>query len=363
MRRDDLNFLACPVCGGGLSAEGSDPAIEKALLKCAGCGRDYPVIRGIPRLLPDSLMPVLAAQLKEDFSGFSFSFPLEKRDHRSTIETEDFLAKQRATMSAFAYEWNEFTELSPEFCENEYVRTLAPLPPDIVQGKNVLEAGTGVGFFLDRMQHYGAKRLFGMNLGLDVETAGRRTAHYGNVTAVQGDIFHLPFKPGLDFIISHGVIHHLPEPETGFRSLVKALKAGGEIFIWVYGKDPAVPAIEFLRKAMHRMPKPLANLLSLPCALPLLFAKWAYLSLRAAGLYAAAEKVPYRQYAVRNFREMHCTIMDKLFVPVVNYYDEDDVRPWFDRAGLGGVSISNRDGNSWSCYGVKGSSPEAGAHA
>lgn len=353
MKNSVVNFFACPVCRGPLSSGQPDDTLENGTLKCPGCGRDFPIIRGIPRLLPDSLLKVLAAQIPDDFRYFNFSFPLSDRNHLSDFETRDFLEKQQATMNAFAYEWNEFTELTPEFCENEYVRTLAPLPPDIVKGKTVLEAGTGVGFFLDRMRSHGAALLFGMNLGLDVETARKRTAGHPNTTIVQGDIFHLPFKPDLDFVISHGVVHHLPHPEKGFVSLLSALKPGGEIFIWVYGKDPAVPFIEAIRKILHKMPKPLTKAVSIPCALPLLFFKWIYMSLRALKLAELAERVPYKQYAVRNFREMHCTIMDKLFVPVVNYYDETDLRPWFERAGVGNVKISNRDGNSWSCYGVK----------
>lgn len=353
MKTSSVEFLACPVCRGALMAGAPGKTIETGLLKCAGCGRDYPVIRGIPRLLPDSLIGVLAGQLPADFAAFRFEFPLKDRTRLDPFETPDFLAKQKATMLAFAYEWNEFTELSPEFCEDEYVRTLHPLTPDIVKGKTVMEAGTGVGFFQDRMLAHGAARLFGMNLGLDVETARRRTRAHPDTTIVQGDIFHPPFRPALDFVISHGVIHHLPDPEGGFRSLLGVVKGGGEIFIWVYGKDPAVPAIEAIRSVLHRLPKPVANAVSLPCALPLLFFKWAYLGLKGLGLDAQAEKVPYKQYAVRNFREMHCTIMDKLFVPVVNYYDKADLEPWFERASLKEHLITCRDGNSWSCYGVK----------
>lgn len=353
MKISAVVYLACPVCRGSISAETSDREIETGMLKCSGCGRDYPVIRGVPRLLPDSLIKILAAQLPDDFRGLKFKFPLSGRTSLSDFETRDFLDKQQATMNAFAYEWNEFTELSPEFCENEYTRTLAPFSPDIVKGKTVLEAGTGVGFFLDRMYSHGAALLFGMNLGLDVETARKRTRKNESVIIVQGDIFHLPFKPEFDFVISHGVVHHLPLPEKGFRTLLTALKSGGEIFVWVYGKDPAVPFIELIRKVLHRLPKPAANALSIPCALPLLFLKWLHLGLRALKLERLAAAVPYKQYAVRNFREMHCTIMDKLFVPVVNYYDESDLRPWFERAALRNIKISGRDGNSWSCYAIK----------
>jgi len=257
-------------------------------------------------------------------------------------------------MNAFSYEWSNFTEFSPEFTKNEYVRTLAPFPPDIVKGKVMLEAGTGAGIFLEWFSRFGAKHVFAMNLGLDVESAAVHAKNFPNVTVIEGDIFHLPFKEKLDFVISHGVVHHLPEPELGFQKLVSVLKPRGEIFIWVYGKDPIVPLIELLRTLLHRMPKPLVQAICWFLAFPLLLSKIIYLAAdKVPFTRKYASKVPYSQYAVRNYNEMQCTIMDKLFVPVVNYYDRPELEQWFRNAKLGAVTISMRDGNSWSCYGRK----------
>jgi len=258
-------------------------------------------------------------------------------------------------MTAFSYEWNQFTEFTKEFTHNEYVRTLLPFPPDIIKNKIVLEAGTGAGVFIDWFEHYGASHIFGMNLGLDVEAVNKKTSHLNIVTIVQGDIFHLPFADKkIDFVISHGVIHHLPDPEKGFKKLIPAVKEGGEIFIWVYGKDPIVPVIELLRKILHKTPKFITKAISWFFAILLLFFKIVYLALnKIPGCKKLAERVPYKQYAVRNFYEMHCTVMDKLFVPVVNYYDKPELELWFKSANLKNISITSRDGNSWSCYGVK----------
>ncbi len=355
MNNSILEYFVCPVCKKSLQCRQNCDIIETGVLFCSECGRDYPVIRGIPRLLPDSLMPILAEQLSEDFSSFSFSYPIKKRNYRSDFETDDFIKKQISTMTAFGYEWNQFTEFTKEFTHNEYIRTLSPFPPDIVKNKIVLEAGTGAGIFIDWFDHYDASHIFGMNLGLDVESVNKKTSHLNTVTIVQGDIFHLPFADKkIDFVISHGVIHHLPNPEKGFQKLIPAVKDRGEIFIWVYGKDPIVPIIELLRKILHKIPKSITKTLSWFFALTLLFLKIVYLALnKIPGCKKLAKQVPYKQYAVRSFREMQCTIMDKLFVPVVNYYDKPELESWFKSAGLKNISITSRDGNSWSCYGIK----------
>jgi uncharacterized protein YbaR (Trm112 family) len=39
-----LHLLACPVCHGGLR-------LEAAAVVCAGCGRRYPVVEGLPVLI------------------------------------------------------------------------------------------------------------------------------------------------------------------------------------------------------------------------------------------------------------------------------------------------------------------------
>jgi SAM-dependent methyltransferase len=218
----------------------------------------------------------------------------------------------------------------------------------------MLEAGTGAGIFLEWFSQFGAKHVFAMNLGLDAESAAIKAKSFPNVTVVEGDIFHLPFKNKLDFVISHGVVHHLPEPETGFQKLVSALKPRWEIFIWVYGKDPIVPVIELLRGLFHKMPKRLVQAICWFLAFPLLLSKIVFLTMnKIPFLRKYAAKVPYHQYAVRNYNEMQCTLMDKLFVPVVNYYDRPELEKWFSNAKLGAVTISQRDGNSWSCYGKK----------
>ena len=45
-----LEILACPVCKGEVELR------EKELV-CVKCGRRYPIVEGIPYLLPPELMP------------------------------------------------------------------------------------------------------------------------------------------------------------------------------------------------------------------------------------------------------------------------------------------------------------------
>ena len=70
MNTDLLDIIACPVCRGLLDLEAEEIAPEGApdagevltgRLVCARCGERYPIVGGIPNLLPPELREAEAA--------------------------------------------------------------------------------------------------------------------------------------------------------------------------------------------------------------------------------------------------------------------------------------------------------------
>ncbi|MDE2901032.1 MAG: methytransferase partner Trm112 [Chloroflexota bacterium] len=58
MRRDLMDILACPVCKSPLllAAEPEDvDDIVTGTLRCPDCPQTYPIVDGIPNLLPPSM--------------------------------------------------------------------------------------------------------------------------------------------------------------------------------------------------------------------------------------------------------------------------------------------------------------------
>ena len=59
MKERVLQYVVCPECKGDLSimsdARYTGDEITEGHLACGACGRHYPIIRGIPRLLPSSI--------------------------------------------------------------------------------------------------------------------------------------------------------------------------------------------------------------------------------------------------------------------------------------------------------------------
>gem|GEM_PF-540647 len=52
-----IQILACPTCKGGLTQSENG-----SFLQCRPCNRDYPVVEGIPVLLPEQTDTVLRAE-------------------------------------------------------------------------------------------------------------------------------------------------------------------------------------------------------------------------------------------------------------------------------------------------------------
>jgi SAM-dependent methyltransferase len=66
-------------------------------------------------------------------------------------------------------------------------------------------------------------------------TVQENVADLPNCHAVQGDLMDAPFEDdSFDFIIADGVLHHTPNTREGVEALYRKLRAGGQMFFYVY---------------------------------------------------------------------------------------------------------------------------------
>jgi SAM-dependent methyltransferase len=190
-----------------------------------------------------------------------------------------------------------------------------------------------------------------------VEAAYENTEQFPHSHIIQGDIYQLPFIHDFDFTFSIGVLHHLPRPEDGFLSLVKSMKPGTPIFIWLYGKSGKffrMKVIEgVIRKFTVRMPQ---RMLYYACYFPAMVYhsfNMAYHFLNDLGLKGLASRMPFKSYARFPFMVKHADSYDLLGTPVNNYYSREDVEKWLGDANLQETWITQIGGWSWRAYGVK----------
>ena len=191
-KKQDNAAFVCPECGSGLANTGA------GAFSCVN-GHNFPVVREVPRFV--------------DAEIYAESFGIEwKRFPRTQLDS----------YNGTKVSWTRFKQLTG-------------VDPADLKGKRVLDVGCGSGRFLELIAQSGAEA-YGADLSAAAEVSHENLKQFANCAVVQADLFKLPFaEDRFDFIYSIGVLHHTPDPEAAFRALVKHLKPGGRIAIWVYG--------------------------------------------------------------------------------------------------------------------------------
>lgn len=285
---------------------------------------------------------------------------VECKSGHATLVTHGYLDCSRrteeggtteATFASFGFEWNEFDDLRDEdegFAE-VYFRDL-----DLASlaGKVGLDAGCGKG----RYTRFLAAHL-GAVVALDgsdaVAAAARNLSSDPSVVVVKSDLRTAPFAPGsFDFVSSLGVLHHLDDPEAGFRHLVDLLAPDGCILVYLYSR-PATPGLRaaalkaaaWLRTLTVRLPHRVLKVVSVPIALGLYTAVVSAGQLGDEKDIGALKRLPMRAYRGKPFRSLVLDTFDRLSAPVEHRYLFSELAPWFDRAGL--VIDAARDETGW----------------
>jgi SAM-dependent methyltransferase len=142
-------------------------------------------------------------------------------------------------VGSFGFQWNRFSKSQLDSA-NGTTRSLDTFEEktgwevESLRGLEVLDAGCGMGRFAQVCAAAGA-RVHAIDLSRAVDAAARNLSDRSNLYFYQADLMNLPFVDGsFDAIYSLGVLHHTPDTRRAFLSLVRLLKPGGRIAIWVY---------------------------------------------------------------------------------------------------------------------------------
>ncbi len=201
MKLEYLEFLKCPKCDSEslrLKSEESGERIKNGSLICDGCESTYPIRNSIPRFTQGT--------------SYADSFgPQWRTFATSQIDTANQIESELRFDSELGWERTD------------------------IEGKNIIEFGSGAGRFVDVASRRSAHLVVGLDATDAVDAAQDNLSDRDNVFFVQGDIFSSPIRHKyFDYGYSVGVLHHTPDPEASFKILAKVIKVSGSLGLSLY---------------------------------------------------------------------------------------------------------------------------------
>ncbi len=300
----------------------------------------YPIIDGIPYFLINDLrinkLPFFRAKLKD------YSLPeyivQELEENKTAVKTKE-LKHQLRNAESFAYEWNTIYDEDPDYEMKNFLHFVKPYTtPETLKDKIVLDAGCGSGRFTKAAARCNAKVVIGLDIGDTTFKAYQLNKDMDNVLILQADIYNPPFPDNFfDTVMSIGVLHHLPYPQKGFDALVKKVKPGGKMTIWVYSRRQNARAIYFyepVRVITKKIPAAILKPLCFPPAVVVHGINYLQIGLAKIKLKNIATRIPFYYYADSPFINKFNDTFDVLATHKSNYYYKEDIEKWYQDASL-----------------------------
>lgn len=248
----------------------------------------------------------------------------------------------------FGYEWEKYSTIDPNY-ETQFKNWITPFKLEDFKNKDVLDAGCGMGRNSYWPLKTGAKSLIAFDYDKrSVEAAKKNLKDFNNAQVIFKSIYEIDWSEQFDIGFSIGVIHHLEDPELALKNIVKSLRPGGTLIVWVYsyeGNEWIVKLINPIRKAFtSKLPIGLVHLVSYLFSVPLWFLIKIF---KGPSGYL-------KQISKFKFHHVHSIVFDQLLPGVANYWRKEEVSKLISKLGLTEFNIYQPPNKSgWTVIGKK----------
>jgi SAM-dependent methyltransferase len=236
------------------------------------------------------------------------------------------IAASQSRQSEWTWQWDRMQDEAHQ-CESLFWQWVAPLTRDAFRGRRVLDAGCGGGHMLGYV-----KDVVREGVGVDLNTSQlvrRRFADDNHIHIYDGDIATWSDEEGFDIVYSIGVVHHTADPARTARNLLRLVRPGGQLLLWVYGHEG-----NFWARCLVESTKPLYRWL------PRSVLWWSSLFITAVltpVVYSVYRlplpRLPYFEYFA-NWRQLSfvrnaTNVFDKLNAPTTHFIKRAEIDDWF----------------------------------
>lgn len=250
--------------------------------------------------------------------------------------------EERRTLGStdrFGYQWKKYAKIIPEF-EEQFLQWVFPLKKEDFKNKVVLDAGCGIGRNSFWALQWGSKELVAFDYDeRSVKAAQRNLGGFSNAKVLFLSIYDQQRADMFDLVFSIGVIHHLEHPKLAIGNLIRSLKKGGTLLIWVYsyeGNEWIIRLVNPIRENItSKLPVWITHFISYFCSVPL----WIFVKIfKGPNPY-------FRQLASFNFRHIHLIVFDQLIPKISNYWSRQQIDDLISDYGINEIRITRPPNN------------------
>jgi len=259
---------------------------------------------------------------------------------------------QARTIANFGEQWTSYSDTGGFFGSSELFNDFFnPLVSATdVAGRRLAEIGAGTGRFVNVLAIAGAAHIVALEPSGAFRVLQETTAAFRDridYLNLAGD--RLPPSGDLDYVFAIGVLHHIPDPKPVLAAAYRALKPGGCMAAWIYGREGngfylgLVTPMWWLRRRLSR--KGLDRFVRL--LYPFF---WMYMTA------CRVLPLPLSDYMCRVMVPLtpdkrRLVIYDQLNPAYAKYYTREEARSLLETAGFTDIRMHHRHGMSWTIVG------------
>jgi SAM-dependent methyltransferase len=258
---------------------------------------------------------------------------------------------QERTLADFGEQWGRYSDNAGFYGSLElFADVFGPLlEPRDVAGSRVADIGSGTGRIVRMLLAAGASHVTALEPSAAFSALEANTRAFADrVLCIRARGDQIP-EQGFDLVVSVGVLHHVPQPRPVLEAAWRALRPGGRVAVWLYGREGNevyLALVEPLRLVTTRLPHAALAALS-------------WLLTAALGLYAGCCRflpLPLRGYmrsvvSRLSWSKCYLTVYDQLNPAFARYYRRQEAIELVASAGFKDVEVYHRHGYSWAVTG------------
>ena len=235
------------------------------------------------------------------------------------------------TASRLGSHWDRYREVFAQY-EAQLLARIAPLGAGEFAGRDVLDAGCGMGRHALFAARYGARSVLAVDSAtLAVHAAHELLADEPRVRVERRSIYELALKRAFDLVLAVDVLHYLQYPRLALEKLCETLRRGGRLVVWLQGyeeNEGFARAFGRVHPALRHLPPRVLHKVALLVSAPLFLG----LPLRRSHVLARAAELP--------FRPLHAEIAGALVPEISRFYRREEVEALFGELELQKCEVS-----------------------